>query len=114
MNTCAWGLDKVRPSVVRSLTRYRRVRGQRGSNLGEDGAWTLALAAHLNVYALATGAGSPWYILVPRAGSRRYILVIRAGSPQYTSVIRLAALITYMYPGAGTYMYPGQVALGTF
>ena len=69
---------------------------------------------HLNVYALATGAGSPWYILVPRAGSPRYILVIRAGSPQYTSVIRLAALITYMYPGAGTYMYPGQVALGTF
>ena len=50
-------------------------------------------ARGLNVYALATGAGSPWYILVPRAGSPRYILVPRAGSPQYTSVIGLAALI---------------------
>ena len=48
----------------------------------------------LNVYALATGAGSPWYILVPRAGSLRYISVPGAGSPQYTSVIGLAALIT--------------------
>ena len=48
----------------------------------------------LNVYALATGAGSPRYILVPRAGSPIHILVIRPGSPQYTSVIGLAALIT--------------------
>ena len=36
--------------------------------------------AHLNVSALATGAGSPWHILVPRAGSLRYILVTRAGN----------------------------------
>ena len=48
----------------------------------------------LNVYALATGAGSPRHILVPRAGSPRYILVPRAGSPQYTYVIGLPALIT--------------------
>ena len=69
---------------------------------------------HLNVCALATGAVSPWYILVPRADSPRYILVTRAGSPQHISVIGLAALITYLYPEAGTYMYPGQAALGTF
>ena len=51
-------------------------------------------AAHLNVYALATGAASPGYTLVPRAGSPGYTFVPRAGSPEYTPVIGLVALIT--------------------
>ena len=52
------------------------------------------LHAHLNVYALATGAASPGYTLVPRAGIPRYTFVPRAGSPEYTPVIGLVALIT--------------------
>ena len=47
----------------------------------------------LNVYALATGAGSPWYIFVPREGIPRYILVTRAGCPQYTSVIDVLEVV---------------------
>ena len=50
--------------------------------------------AHLNLYALATGAASPGYTLVPRAGSPGYTFVPRAGSPEYTPVIGLVALIT--------------------
>ena len=57
--------------------------------------WYLVLdCAHLNVYALATGAASPGYTLVPRAGIPRYTFVPRAGSPEYTPVIGLVALIT--------------------
>ena len=52
------------------------------------------ITAHLNVYALATGAASPGYTLVPRAGSPRYTFVLRAGSSEYTPVIGLVALIT--------------------
>ena len=54
----------------------------------------LEFFAHLNVYALATGAASPGYTLVPRAGSPGYTFVPRAGSPEYTPVIGLVALIT--------------------
>ena len=55
---------------------------------------TYITKAHLNVYALATGAASPGYTLVPRAGSPGYTFVPRAGSPEYTPVIGLVALIT--------------------
>ena len=56
-------------------------------------SYSIRNKAHLNVYALATGAASPGYTLVPRAGSPGYTFVPRAGSPQYTPVIGLVALI---------------------